>query len=104
MTVSSLLRRERGRFRMRFARHFKRSPENMVFGPSMRGLGLLMLGIVITSPLAKAQEQRPLYLVPVPASVQIGAGQLIIDSKFSVVSTGYTEPRLDRAVERFLRR
>jgi len=76
----------------------------MVFGPSMRGLGLLMLGIVITSPLAKAQEQRPLYLMPVPASVQIGAGQLIIDSKFSVASTGYTEPRLDRAIERFLRR
>jgi hexosaminidase len=62
-----------------------------------------MLGIVITSPLAKAQEQRPLYLMPVPASVQIGAGQLLIDSKFSVALTGYTEPRLDRAVERFLR-
>lgn len=76
----------------------------MFFGPSMRGLGLLMLGILVTSPRAKAQEQRPLYLMPVPSSVQIGAGRLIVDSKFSVGSTGYTEPRVDRAIERFLRR
>src|ERR1700690_958207 len=73
-----------GRIRALLARHFKRSLETMVFGPSMRGLGLLMLGILITSSLAKAQEQRPLYLMPVPASVQIGAGRLLIDAKFSV--------------------
>ena len=75
----------------------------MVFGPSMRGLGLLMLGVFMTSSLAKAQEQRPLYLMPVPSSVQIGAGWLLVDSKFSAASTGYTEPRVDRAIERFLR-
>lgn len=75
----------------------------MVSGPSVRGLGLFMLGVLMLSPLTKAQEQRPLYLMPVPSSVQFGTGRLLVDSKFSVGSTGYTEPRLDRAIERFLR-
>jgi hexosaminidase len=72
-------------------------------GPSKRGLGLLVLGVLIVSPFAGAQEQRTLNLMPVPSSVQIGAGRLTVDSSFSVGLTGYTEPRLDRAVERFLR-
>jgi len=75
----------------------------MVSGPSVRGLGFLMLGVLMLSPLTKAQEQRPLYLMPVPSSVQFGTGRLLVDSKFSVGSTGYSEPRLDRAIERFLR-
>jgi hexosaminidase len=83
--------------------HFKRSLKDMVSGPSVRGLGLFMLGVLMLSPLTKAQEQRPLYLMPVPSSVQFGTGRLLVDSKFSVGSTGYSEPRLDRAIERFLR-
>jgi hexosaminidase len=73
----------------------------MLSGPSMRGLCLL--GALMSSPLLiDAQEQPPLYLMPVPVSVQIGTGRLLVDSRFSVASTGYTEPRLDRAIERFL--
>ncbi len=75
----------------------------MAAGPSKRGLGLLVLGVFMMSPFASAQGQRPLNLMPVPSSVQIGAGRLLVDSSFSVGITGYTEPRLDRAVERFLR-
>src|ERR1700689_5101550 len=75
----------------------------MAAGPSRRGLGLLVLGVLMMLPLARAQEQRPLNLMPAPSSVQIGAGRLLVDSSFSVAFTGYTEPRLDRAVERFLR-
>jgi hexosaminidase len=41
--------------------------------------------------------------MPVPANVQAGNGSLRVDSTFSVVLGGHTEPRLDRAVERFLR-
>jgi hexosaminidase len=89
--------------RILFACRFKRSLKNMVSGPSVRGLGLFMLGVLMLSPLAKAKEQLPLYLMPVPSSVQIGTGRLVVDSKFSVGSTGYSEPRLDRAIERFLR-
>src|SRR5580700_10858444 len=89
------------RSRIVFPCHLKRSLENMLSGPSMRGLCLL--GALMSSPLLiDAQEQPPLYLMPVPVSVQIGTGRLLVDSRFSVASTGYTEPRLDRAIERFL--
>ena len=76
----------------------------MMIGPFWRGLGLLLLGTLISSTPAKGQTERPLYLMPVPSSVQIGVGQLPIDSSFSLGFTGYTEPRLDRAAQRFLRR
>jgi len=74
----------------------------MAAGPSKRGLGLMALGALMMSVTTNAQEQRPLNLMPVPSSVQIGTGRLLVDSTFSVGLTGYTEPRLDRAVERFL--
>ncbi len=75
----------------------------MSVGPSKGRLSLLVLGVLMISPLTKAQEQQPLYLMPAAASVQIGTGRLVVDSKFSVGLTGYTEPRLNRAIERFLR-
>jgi hexosaminidase len=75
----------------------------MVAGPSKRGLGLLVLVVLMISPSAKSQDQRPPNLMPIPSSFQIGTGRLLVDSSFSVALTGYTEPRLDRAVERFLR-
>src|SRR5271167_2258283 len=91
------------RFRIAIDCHFKRSSENMTAGPSKRGLGLLVLGVLMISPSPKSQDQRPLNLMPIPSSVQIGTGRLLVDSSFSVALNGYTEPRLDRAVERFLR-
>ena len=75
----------------------------MAAGRSLRSLGLLLLGALMISPSALPQEQRPLYLMPVPSSIQIGAGALPVDASFSVGFSGYTEPRLDRAVQRFLR-
>ncbi|HEY6388610.1 MAG TPA: family 20 glycosylhydrolase [Candidatus Acidoferrum sp.] len=75
----------------------------MVAGPSKRGLRLLVLVVLMISPSAQSQDQRPLNLMPIPWSFQIGTGRLLVDSSFSVALTGYTEPRLDRAVERFLR-
>ena len=48
-----------------------------------------------------AQAPPALNLMPLPASVQQGTGSLRIDSQFSVQLVGYTEPRLNRAVERF---
>lgn len=53
--------------------------------------------------IPKAGAQQPsLHLMPMPASLQPGTGSLTVDSGFSVALTGYTEPRLDRGVERFL--
>jgi len=75
----------------------------MVAGFSVRVLCLFVLGALMISPLVTAQQQRPLSLMPAPSSVQIGSGRLLVDSSFSAGLTGYTEPRLDRAVERFLR-
>ncbi len=40
--------------------------------------------------------------MPLPANAQPGAGSLPVDSSFSVALTGYTEPRLERAGQRFL--
>jgi hexosaminidase len=63
----------------------------------------MALSALLSSPRGAAQEQRPLNLMPMPSSVQARTGSLTVDSSFSVALTGYTEPRLDRAVERFLR-
>ena len=40
--------------------------------------------------------------MPMPAKVQTGTGQLVIDPNFSVSIAGHHEARLDRAVELFL--
>ena len=71
-----------------------------------RGFLLVFLFTLLTPKFAGAQQsgaQPPaLNLLPIPASVQPGTGSLRVDSSFSVALTGYTEPRLDRAAERFL--
>jgi hexosaminidase len=61
------------------------------------GIGFAML----LSPRAGAQGQPQFNLMPLPANVQLGSGSLRIDASFSVATTGHTEPRLDRAVQRF---
>ena len=48
-----------------------------------------------------AQAQPPLNLMPMPASVQLGTGQLPIGPTFSVAITGDSDPQLRRAVGRF---
>jgi hexosaminidase len=48
-------------------------------------------------------QQPALNLMPLPASTQSSTGSLAVDASFSVAITGYTEPRLERAGERFLR-
>lgn len=63
-----------------------------------------MLGAgLIQAPGASPQDQTPLNLMPYPSSVQPGSGSLKIDSSFTVALSGYSEPRLERAAERFLR-
>lgn len=51
---------------------------------------------------AVAQAQPSLSLMPLPAKVQMGSGQLLIGPTFSVSIAGRHEPQLDRAVEIFL--
>jgi hexosaminidase len=68
----------------------------------LQGLGLLVFGVLLYPAMTTAQ-QPALNLMPLPASAQPGTGMLEVDSSFSVALTGYTEPRLERAGERFLR-
>ena len=73
----------------------------MIQNFALRGFLLLFLFAVLIPKWTGAQ-QPTLNLLPVPASVQVGTGSLRMDSSFSVALTGYNEPRLERAVERFL--
>src|SRR6266581_2947196 len=68
----------------------------------LQSLGMLVLCVLLYPAMTTAQ-QPALNLMPLPASVQSGTGSLRVDSSFSVAFTGYTEPRLERAAERFLR-
>ena len=68
---------------------------------ALRGFLLILLGALLIAKPAGAQ-QPALKLMPMPSSVQAGTGSLRVDSSFSVALTGFTEPRLERSVERFL--
>ena len=74
----------------------------MDYKSGLQGLGILVLGVSLL-PTMTAAQQPALNLIPVPASVQAGSGSLRVDPSFSVALTAYSEPRLDRSVERFLR-
>jgi hexosaminidase len=63
-------------------------------------LVILMLGSVLMSSSSAEPQQR--NLMPMPASVQMQTGQLVIDPSFSVGITGHSDAQLQRAVERFL--
>src|SRR5438445_6835515 len=67
----------------------------------LRGLGALVL-CSLSYPAMTTAQQPALNLMPLPANVQPGTGSLRVDSTFSFAFTGYTEPRLERAGERFL--
>ena len=71
-------------------------------------LALHLLGILpflslaaLASP-SSAQTRLPSNLMPQPANVKQTPGALRIDANFTVALSGHTEPRLQRASERFL--
>ena len=49
-----------------------------------------------------AQEKAPLPVMPLPAHAVEGEGEFVIDGHFGVALKGFTEPRLERAQQRFL--
>jgi hexosaminidase len=67
----------------------------------LQDLGILVLCILLYPAMTTAQ-QPALNLMPLPATAQYGTGSLAVDSSFSAAFTGYTEPRLERARQRFL--
>src|SRR3954467_9700924 len=67
----------------------------------MRALALTSF-LFILSGLALSQSQPQLNLMPMPASVQQGAGTLSITPTFSVSVTGVHDVALESGVQRFI--
>jgi hexosaminidase len=69
-------------------------------------LVLILLLTVISFTDAQPEMQTPpqLTLMPLPQSLQLTSGQLVITQSFSVGLTGETDARLENAASRFLRR
>lgn len=65
-----------------------------------------LLSVFFFSILAMAQVPSSLNLMPVPAKVQVGSGQLVVDQSFTAVGTGpgasQRDARLDSGIARFL--
>jgi hexosaminidase len=66
----------------------------------MRTLVLMSAILCFAFPVC-AQSEPQLNLMPMPASVQSGAGQLPITQSFSVALSGHRDASLEGAVERF---
>jgi hexosaminidase len=62
---------------------------------------LAVMFCFVFTPVFEAQAQS-LNLMPMPAKVQMGNGQLVVDPNFSVSIAGHHEARLDGVVELFL--
>jgi hexosaminidase len=75
----------------------------MTFGDWMAGFCVIGATLLICPARTTSQDQPRFNLMPLPTSLQIGSGDLRVDSSFSVALTGHSELRLDRAVQRFLR-
>ena len=63
-----------------------------------------LFALVFGSAAALTAQSTELNLMPMPAHVQRGAGQFVLDGNFAVQLAGYTEPRLLNARDRFLDR
>jgi hexosaminidase len=70
----------------------------------VRSLSCFLLAgtLCVASRYLSAQTPQPLPIMPLPAHAVSGEGQFLVDSSFNITFTGYTEPRLDRARQRFI--
>src|SRR5881396_838407 len=67
----------------------------------MRTIFVVLMLCSVLMPMA-AQQQPTLNLMPIPANLRMGTGRLVIDPSFSIGISGNSDPRMQRAVERFL--
>jgi hexosaminidase len=61
--------------------------------------------LYIMAAITAASAQSPMETLPVmpyPAHVEAGSGGFVVDGSLTVALTGYSEPRLERAAQRFL--
>ncbi len=62
---------------------------------------LICQGFLLIVLSAAAQTERQLNVVPMPSSVQLGTGQLLIDPSFSITTSGAHDASLERGQQRF---
>ena len=62
---------------------------------------LILTAVFLLATFAAAQSQPQLKLMPMPASVQLGTGQLPVSQAFSVEVSGPHDASLDEEVQRF---
>ena len=67
----------------------------------MRSLRVLVMALSLSTSLAAQMLSTP-SLMPIPAKVQAGNGQLVVDQSFTAASTGASDARLKRGIARFL--
>jgi hexosaminidase len=63
---------------------------------------LIVTAVFLLATFAAAQSQPQLNLMPMPASVQVGTGQLPINQLFSIAVTGSHDASLDGEAKRFV--
>jgi len=68
----------------------------------MRTLLLVVSALFLSTCFAASQMPSTLTLMPVPAKIELGTGQLVIDQLFTVSVTGAKDARLDSGIPRFL--
>jgi hexosaminidase len=72
----------------------------------MRFISLLIvvtaLGLATEAQALPSSPEPQISVMPLPAKVQLGSGQLVIHEGFSVANEGARDPRIDRAIERSL--
>ena len=62
----------------------------------------IALAFLYLLPNLVAAAQGVVPMMPLPAVASAGSGYLLLDNGIQIVSTGYTEPRLERAKQRML--
>jgi len=67
-----------------------------------RGLVCLVVCVLSFPSSGHAQDRQELLIMPLPAHAVLGKGEFVVDGTFGVELKGYTEPRLERAKQRFL--
>lgn len=67
-------------------------------------IGIFVLAVAMLRDVqnASAQEQNSLPVMPLPSHSVSGEGGFLIDGTFGIALKGYTEPRMERARQRFL--
>lgn len=71
--------------------------------PLLRIVSALIFSGFALSPAVADMPSPNFQLMPVPASLQLGDGRLIVTRTFTVGIAGYKEARLERAAQRFIR-